>query len=206
MTADLGSTDPGTTDPSPTDGAHDDGVHLPVSVVVSRRPAPGREADLERWARGIVDAARGFPGHLGAQVYPASPPDRDDLVIAFSFTDAHSLSDWEHSEVRRDWLARSAPLVAGPSQAHSVSGFESLFRSVGEPAGTPAPPRWKTALVIALALFPASLLLNWLVTPHLTAWPLPARILLSTVVIVPWMVWGGVPWLSRLLRRWLRGS
>ncbi|WP_088286593.1 antibiotic biosynthesis monooxygenase [Kineosporia sp. A_224] len=196
--------DPGTTD-GVHDDAHDDGVHLPVSVVVSRRPAPGREADLERWARGIVAAASGFPGHLGAQVYPASPPDRDDLVIAFSFTDAHSLSDWEHSEVRRDWLARSAALVAGPSQAHSVSGFESLFRAVGEPAGTPAPPRWKTALVIALALFPASLLLNWLVTPHLTAWPLPARILLSTVVIVPWMVWGGVPWLSRLLRPWLRG-
>jgi antibiotic biosynthesis monooxygenase (ABM) superfamily enzyme len=28
-------------------------------------------------------------------------------------------------------------------------------------------------------------------------------VLLSTIVIVPWMVWGGVPWLSRLLRPWL---
>jgi hypothetical protein len=179
---------------------HPDGVHLPVSVVVSRRPAPGREAALVDWAHGVVAAAGGFDGHLGAHVYPPSPPEREDLVIAFSFTDAHTLSAWEHSTVRADWLRRAAPLVEGPSRAHAVDALASLFAGPGSPA---APARWKSALVIALALYPASLLVNGLLTPHLAGWPLPLRLLVPTALIVPWMVWGGVPWLSRLLRPWL---
>ena len=183
------------TTPAP---AHPSGVHLPVSVVVSRRPAPGRADDLVAWAHGVVAAAGAFDGHLGAQVHPPSPPDREDLVIAFSFTDAHTLSAWEHSDVRADWLRRAEPLVAGPSRAHAVDALESLFAG-----GSTPPPRWKTALVILLALYPASLLVNGLLTPHLAAWPLPLRLLVPTLLIVPWMVWGGVPWLSRLLRGWL---
>ena len=181
------------------DTSHPAGVHLPVSVVVSRRPAPGRAGDLVAWAHDIVAAAQEFDGHLGAQVYPPSPPDREDLVIAFSFTDAHALSAWEHSAVRAEHLRRAEPLVAGPSRAHAVDALESLFSG----PGAPAPPRWKTAVVILLALYPASLLVNGLLTPHLAGWPLPLRLLVPTVLIVPWMVWGGVPWLSRLLRGWL---
>lgn len=192
--SDVSPTSPTTPHPD-----HPSGVHLPVSVVVSRRPAPGRAQDLLEWANGIVAAAHTFDGHLGAQVYPPSPPDREDLVIAFSFADAHALSAWEHSDVRADWLRRSAPLVAGPSRAHAVDALESLFAGPGRPA----PPRWKTALVILLALYPASLLVNGLVSPHLAGWPLPLRVLVPTAVIVPWMVWGGVPWLSRLLGGWL---
>ena len=37
-------------------------------MLYSRRVRPGREADFETWAHGIVAAARQFPGHLGASV------------------------------------------------------------------------------------------------------------------------------------------
>ena len=40
---------------------------LPVTVVVVRHPAPGREAELDAWAHGIVAAAEAFPGHLGGR-------------------------------------------------------------------------------------------------------------------------------------------
>lgn len=175
------------------------GHHLPVTVVVSRRPAAGREAELVEWAHGIVTAASAFPGHLGAQVHEPSPPDRDDLVIAFSFSDAMTLSDWEHSAVRAQWLERAAPLVEGGSTAHTVTGLEALF--AGPKARTP--PKWKTATVIWVALFPFSVLVNWLLGPALRDLPLPVRVLVTSLLIVPWMVWAGVPWLSKLLRGWL---
>ena len=63
-----------------------------------------------------------------------------------------------------------------------------------------------TRVVIACALFPMSLLLNWLLMPHLSTWNVALRVALSTIVIVPWMVWAGVPWVSRWLKPWLTGG
>ncbi len=175
---------------------------LPVTVVVSRRPAPGMEDALLQWADGIVAAASGFPGHLSAEMYPPSAPDREDLVMAFSFASAQALSEWEHSSVRREWLDRAAPLVEGETRAHAVSGFEGIFAPSVHANASP-PPRWKTATVIAVALYPASLLISWLLVPHLMSLPVALRVLITTAIVVPFMVWVGVPWLTGRLRTWL---
>jgi uncharacterized protein len=173
---------------------------LPVTAVVSRRPVAGREAELEEWARGIVSAATAFPGHLGAQIYPPGP-ERDDLVLAFSFASADDLSAWERSEVRLAWVRRADGLVAGPATTHALSGLESIFAAPLRAASPP--PRWKTAVVIALALYPASFVLSWLVAPRVADQPLWLRVLLTVVLVVPWMTWLGVPWVSRALKPWL---
>lgn len=177
--------------------------HLPVTVVLSRRPAAGRQEELVRWAAGVTEAARTFAGHRGAQIFPPTP-ERDELIVAFSFADAAALSAWEHSEVRRAWLDRAAPLLDGPARAYTAAGFESLFGELGAPHAPP--PRWKTAAVIAVALYPASLVVNLALGPLIADWPPALRVLVSVVLIVPWMVWLGVPWATRLLRRWLSSS
>ena len=173
---------------------------LPVTAVVARRPAPGREAELEAWAHGIVETAAAFPGHRGAQILPPGA-DRDELVVAFSFDSAEELSAWEHSAERAAWLAKASGLTAGPATAHSLSGLESIF-SAPLRASSP-PPRWKTAVVIAIALYPMAFLVSWLVAPQIADWPLWAKVLVNVALIVPWMAWLGVPWVSRLLTRWL---
>ena len=175
---------------------------LPVTVVLSRHPAPGREDELVAWAHGVSAAAADFPGHLGAVVYPPSPPDSDDLVLAFSFASAEQLSAWERSEVRRSWLERSRELVEGEMTLHAASGFEGIFaHGPGQPVVPP--PRWKTAAIIALALYPMSLLLGWLLGPVTGDWPAWLRVLVNVAVIVPYMAWVGVPFLTRRLRGWL---
>jgi antibiotic biosynthesis monooxygenase (ABM) superfamily enzyme len=178
-------------------------VGLPVTVVVARHPAPGREAELDAWAHGIVESAEAFPGHLGAEVYRPAPPDRDELVIAFSFANATTLSTWEHSAQRRHWIKAAEPLLAWEAIPHAISGFEGIFSHVPGRPVVPA-PRWKTAAVIVLALYPASLLLNWAVVPHLASWNICLRVLVTSAIIVPFMSWVGVPYLSKWLRRWLQ--
>jgi antibiotic biosynthesis monooxygenase (ABM) superfamily enzyme len=175
---------------------------LPVTVVISRTPAPGRDEELLEWAAGISAAARTFPGHLGGQVFEPGQTDNGDLVLAFSFASAEELTAWEHSAERADWLKRLDGLVLGETKTHAVSGFEGIFSHA---PGTPVvpPPRWKTATIIALALYPMSLLLNWLLGPHIASWNIFLRVLLTTAIIVPYMAWVGVPYLTRWLRRWL---
>jgi len=178
---------------------------LPVTVVLSRRPAPGRDGELLVWAHGIVDAACRFPGHLGAQIYPPEAPDCPDLVVAFSFASADALSVWEHSPERRDLLKNAERLVDGEARPHTVSGFEGIFAHAPGTAVVP-PPRWKTATVIALALYPMSLLVSWLLGPYLASWNVALRVLVTTAIVVPYMSWLGVPWLSQRLRRWLNAA
>lgn len=174
---------------------------LAVSVVISRRPVPGREQELVAWAEGISAAAAEFEGHLGAQVYPPAPPERADLVIAFSFASAEHLHAWEHSAARQEWLDRGRDLAVGSMRSHPVTGFESLFSERGAPVVPP--PRWKTAVLIALSVYPISLVLNWLAPSLIGSWNLFLRVLVLTVLIVPFVVWVGVPNLSKWLRGWL---
>jgi len=150
----------------------------------------------------MTSVAETFPGHLGARTYPPAETEKGELVVAFSFESAEALSAWEHSDERRSWLARADRLVAGEATTHAVSGFEGIFAHAPGQAVVP-PPRWKTAAVIALALYPISLLLNWLVVPYLASWNIFLRVLVSVVIIVPYMAWLGVPYLSRWLRGWL---
>lgn len=172
---------------------------LPVTIVVSRRPAPGRERDLAQWAQGLLDLAERFPGHLAGEVMATNDPE-GDLVVAISWANADAVHFWERSEERDAWLARADELLAGPARPEMVSGFESIFAAS---ASSNAVPRWKTAIVIALAIYPASLLVNLVLGSSIAGWPLPVRVLVSTMILVPFMVWAGVPWLSRRLDGWL---
>jgi len=174
---------------------------LPVTVVVSRRARPGQETALTAWARGITGVAERFPGHLGAQIHEPTPPDHEDLVIVFGFGTAEQLQAWERSPERAEWLRRADAVSEGGQQAHTLETLASLFTPPGR-TGI-APPRWKSAVVIALSLYPLSLLVALVVTPHLGGLPVPLRSLATTLLVVPLMVWVAVPTVSKLLRRWL---
>jgi antibiotic biosynthesis monooxygenase (ABM) superfamily enzyme len=95
--------------------------------------------------------------------------------------------------------------VVGEARTHAVSGFEGIFSyAPGQPVMPP--PRWKTAAIIALALYPMSVLLNWLLGPHIAGWNIFLRVLLTTAIVVPYMAWVGVPYLTKWLRGWLRSG
>jgi antibiotic biosynthesis monooxygenase (ABM) superfamily enzyme len=69
----------------------------------------------------------------------------------------------------------------------------------------PAPPRWKQAVTIWLGFFPMNLLFAYLVGP-VPGWgelPLGLRVLATTLVLTPIMTYWVLPWVTRMLRRWL---
>ena len=172
---------------------------LPVTIVVSRRPSPGHERELAAWAEGLLDLASRFPGHLAGEVMTTNDL-AGDLVVAISWANADAVHFWERSDERDAYLSQADDLLAGPARPEMVSGFESIF---APSLSTSAVPRWKTAIVIVLAIYPASLVLNLVLGPVIRDWPLPLRVLTTTVILVPFMVWAGVPWLTRRLDGWL---
>lgn len=70
----------------------------------------------------------------------------------------------------------------------------------------PTTPRYKSAVVIWLAIYPALTVTLFLLSPVLTPLPLFLRTLVLTVILVPLMVYVLVPGVQRLLARWLKPS
>ena len=77
-------------------------------------------------------------------------------------------------------------------------------RPASSPGRTTMPPRWKTAVLVWLAIYPSITFLSWLAGPRITGWPLPLRTLAITAALVPLMVFLLLPAIQRLLAPWLR--
>ena len=174
----------------------------PVTVLYSRRVKPGREADFEAWARGIVAAARQFPGHLGASVLDA--PGSREYHILFTFADRRSLRAWLDSAERRRWLGRVGELLEADRGLQQLTGLETWFKLPGSnvPTMTP-PPRWKMWLLSLVAVYPLVLAFQVLVVPRMARLPLPLRALVFPLVLLTLMTFVVMPMVTRALRRWL---
>lgn len=167
----------------------------PVTLLVTRRIAPGRYADFLQWIRHGEQLAGTFPGYLGSGVL-SPPPGSPDYQIVFRFDSEASLARWAESDERLRWLDDGAGLVF-ESRATQVSGLEGWF-------GNSAPPRWKQAVLTWLVFFPVSLLFTGILGDHLNALPVFWRVFATTILLTPVMVLGLIPLASRLLRGWLQ--
>jgi antibiotic biosynthesis monooxygenase (ABM) superfamily enzyme len=70
----------------------------------------------------------------------------------------------------------------------------------------PAPPRWKQAVTIWLGFFPVNLVFTLLVTTYLPGWNELAvvwKVLVTTLLLTPVMTFWALPFVTRMLRRWL---
>ncbi len=65
------------------------------------------------------------------------------------------------------------------------------------------PPKWKTALLIWLAIYPSITLIFLLFGDRLLLMPPALRTLVLTLVLVPLMVFVLLPALQKLFARWL---
>ena len=172
----------------------------PVTLMVARRVANGRYQDLIAWLHEGEQLATDFTGYLGSGVL-APPPGDDEFQIIFRFADEATLHAWEHSASRRSWLSRGTDLFAHPHE-HRISGTEGWFGD----SGLQRPPRWKQAVAVWLAFFPISLLFNYLFGHLLNELELVPRIMLSTLILTPIMVFAFIPLSTRLLHNWLHAA
>ena len=171
----------------------------PVTLMVARRVAHGRYQELIAWLHEGEQLATDFPGYLGSGVL-APPPGDDEFQIIFRFANEATMHAWEHSASRRSWLVRGSGLFAKNS-VHRVSGIDGWFGATGQ-----RPPRWKQAVAIWLAFFPVSLIFNFVLGPLLSQLDLLPRIMISTLILTPLMVFWFIPLSTHLLAGWLHSS
>lgn len=172
----------------------------PVTLMVARRVEHGRYSDFNLWLNEGRELAADFAGYLGSGVL-APPAGDDEYQIIFRFSSSDTLAAWEHSASRHAWLARGAGLFEAPHE-HRAMGLDAWFQT----SSSNAPPRWKQAVAVWLAFFPISLVFQWVFGGVLADWALVPRVVVSTLMLTPVMVFVFIPLSMRLLAPWLQGK
>lgn len=174
----------------------------PVTVSVSRRVQPGREADYEAWIHGIAQAASGFEGHQGINVLRPSDQTGGRYVLIYRFdSDAHARA-WENSDARNHWIAKLDGLAEGDAERKRVTGLEVWFDLPEIPAAAHA-PRHKMAFVLVVVVFVLVFPLQVYLGPHLGFLPRWGQSLTIVTLQVLLMTYLVMPRVTKLLKPWL---
>ncbi|WP_377271766.1 antibiotic biosynthesis monooxygenase [Peterkaempfera sp. SMS 1(5)a] len=94
-----------------------------ATVVLSQRVRPDRVDDYRRWQDRTTEAARGFPGFEGTEVYPPHAAG-GEWVVVFRFARLAQLTAWLESPQRRALLDEGRSLFETPP-THEVLAGES---------------------------------------------------------------------------------
>lgn len=170
---------------------------MPVTVVVSRRARSRSAGELTEWGERLCCDAAGFPGYLGCKVTPVAVEDSVEVMIGLSFSDIDSLARWERSEERAMRLAAGARLTEGTPTPLSIESLGGLWFADNDHQRAARLPRWLSATLVWLSLFPPALGLNMVLGPYLRDWPVVIRTLATTLMLVPLVFYVTLPLLHR---------
>ncbi|NGY64156.1 hypothetical protein G7043_35120 [Lentzea sp. NEAU-D13] len=174
-------------------------------VISTHRVMPGRMASFSTSVKGLLSAASRSQGYLDGRMEKASGDSATWLVICW-FDSPESAAEWDSSRSHATWreyVGRFSSRVEPPRPAQT--GQAGQTPQAPPAAGPPKPPpKWKTALVTLIGVFPAVLLVNVTVIPRVTGLPLLARTLILCVCVTGLMTWVLMPQVMKVLGPWLR--
>jgi len=174
-----------------------------VTVLLSRTIKPGLEKAYERALSDHLDEIQRRPGNLGITVF-RPPKGSRSWSFVLKFDSEKSLDQWQQSQSHALWKAKVGPMTEKEDMS-TLTGMETWFSVPGMGVVSP-PARWKMAVTTWLAIYPAVLVVQLLLPSSFGSLPLPVRVLILTLVLVPAMTFVLMPTLSKLLRPWLYAS
>jgi antibiotic biosynthesis monooxygenase (ABM) superfamily enzyme len=167
----------------------------PLKIVLTLRAQHGERAPLDTWIRELLATASSGEALEGSSVLN----DADRSFVLLRFATQADCDRWRSSSDVAALMTRGAGFVAetGPIER---TGLETWFALPGSPAADAAPPQWKMAIVTWCALLPQIVVLSFVVPKSL---PFLVNVAISTAIPVCMLTWVLMPWLTKLLARWL---
>ncbi|MFD4179928.1 antibiotic biosynthesis monooxygenase [Rhodococcus sp. NPDC058514] len=176
---------------------------LPPGVAVFEHTvAPGRERAFEEAQVRLSALISTFSGFEGTTVLRPREPGRWMSVLRFR-TD-RQLSEWMRSDQRTEALPElRSQLLEDFSVVARSTPFGSILRLQDGKARIT--PRWRTAMLVLLVLYPTVMTLSRFLGPVLSAHGVPPwlSMWLSQIVSVALLTWLFMPAATRWFRRWL---
>jgi len=173
----------------------------PVAVLTLRVVKPGSEKRFEEALHDFISQSFQTEGQLGVSVIrPVEGSGSREYGIWRRFRDQASRDRFYESSLFKEWDLTVASLTEGETKHQNLSGLETWFILPGQRAVIP-PPRWKMALVTALAVWPTSVFVPWVLNPLISGMPFALQALLVAVGIVIVLTWVLMPLAVRILKQ-----
>ncbi len=173
-----------------------------VTVVVRRRTKPGCETPFEEAMREFTSFALSFPGNLGIHILRSDQANPREYTVVDRFVDNAARRAFTASEPYKEWMVRLRALTEEDPFIQEMGGLSGWFTVPGKPHAKP-PPKPKMALVTFLGVYPLTSVLPPLFGKLLPEWHPLLRNIVVTGLVVTLLSWVVMPFLTKLLRRWL---
>lgn len=185
---------PALSSPEPAPGSE-------VTVLVHHLvPAQARSAFLDA-LKNLLEASARAPGALGCKVFQEEENGAVRITILQRFASAEAHEAWLQSKTFGDWKRAVEPLKPALERVRTYSGVEALFVAGQSPD---APPRWKMAIVLLIAVLPLSLAMSlWFGQALARVSPLTGALITSPIMVLL-MTYVVVPLLTKIFAGWLQ--
>lgn len=174
-----------------------------ITRIARRRALPGHAGQYEELVREMFGLMRRHRGFLGADLLPPEGEGGQHQVVVH-FASEDDLAHWDGSAERREILARMRPHAEDEPEHRRLSAIDEWFLGPDVPSGTRV-PRWKTAVVTWLGIWPLASIVLWFLAPVWKDLGLPFLVAtaINVVLIVGAMVYLVSPALTKALRGFL---
>ncbi|MEU5544723.1 sulfur oxygenase reductase family protein [Streptomyces sioyaensis] len=175
-----------------------------VTAVISHEVKPGHEQAFLNWQEKTLEAQEKAPGFMGSELFKPVQGVQEHWVVVFRFDSREHLDDWLESDVRSALLDEGRKHFISYDVRKVGSAFSGWFQFDHGKGGT-APPNWKQAMSVVLALYPTVMVLN--LTVGIALQKLTIReyigLFLSNVLSVSALTWLLMPLVNKALAFWL---
>ncbi len=177
---------------------------MPATILATAYPAAGKEHQWEQAIGELIRTSLSFPGNLGALVLkPNQTGDRYYRVIT-KFDSAENMQRWHDSDERRVRVEALRPFESRPADIHHLTGLETWFESTtAEGLAVSAPPKYKMAIIVWIAVYATVLPLIAYLKPWFGALPSWFSSAVLAAISVAMMTWVVLPALTWVFKRWL---
>jgi antibiotic biosynthesis monooxygenase (ABM) superfamily enzyme len=170
----------------------------PITTILKIKYKEGFKEECLQWMLETASIARNFDGLIERNICISAEVETELLNI-FTFRNNECLQRWENSEERIAQTKKGEMFIDAIKQKSQLAGLEFMFPTAK------LPKRWKMVVITVFIIF---ILLNSLV-PVLQQFftvlhfPIFLKSLLGVAVMVSLMTFVILPFVSKVLGRWL---
>lgn len=128
-----------------------------VATAIVTHVKPGKETEYRQWVSKMHVAQANSNGYRGTFLQPPAQDSRAPWTTLLRFDSAESLDSWIESDTRSKLLSEAEHLLR--YDLHRLtSSFPGWFPA--DPSTGRSPPRYKTAMLVLLILYPLIMTMN----------------------------------------------
>ncbi|OIK25578.1 hypothetical protein VT52_021390 [Streptomyces malaysiense] len=176
------------------------------TAVIGHDVRPGHEDGYRHWRNKVLKDAGDCPGYAGSEAFSPVRGVQERWVMLVRFDSRLHLEKWMESDAYAKQLDAGRQHFATHDVRKVPSSFSGWFR-FDEETASGAPPNWKQAFAILLALYPVVMIMALFLVPVLNGIgalsPLYIQGFIQSALAVGALTWILMPVVNRGLTFWL---